>query len=155
MSGSSTNGTGVQGSTTGTGAAGVLGVDTSSGGGARVQASSTHGTGVIGTSGHGTGVSGTSAHGTGVHAASSGGTALAVTGKVTFSRSGTATIAGGSKSVTVSLGGVTPSSLVFATLQRPMAGIVVAAAQPGTGSFTITLTANTAASLPVAWFIIG
>jgi hypothetical protein len=90
-----------------------------------------------------------------VQAASSAGTALAVTGKVTFSRSGTATVATGHGSVTVSHGGVTPSSLVFATLRKVQSGVTLAAAVPGTGSFTIHLTRAATASLPVAWFVIG
>jgi hypothetical protein len=103
--GDSANGTGVQGRTSGNGQTAVLGTDASSGGG----------TGVTGNSTHGTGVFGSSANGTGVFAASATGTALTVTGKVTFSSSGTATVAAGKASVTVSHGGVTPSSLVLAT----------------------------------------
>jgi hypothetical protein len=143
--GTSTNGTGMQGSTSGTGQSGVFGVDTSSGGGAGVFGTSTNGTGVQGStsgtgqsgvvgldasSGGGTGVRGTSTHGTGVQAASSAGTALAVTGKVTFSRSGTATVAAGKTSVTVTLAGVTKSSMILATIQQTAGRIAVSSDDP-------------------------
>ena len=85
-------------------------------------------------------------------AASTAGTALAVSDKVTFSSSGTAA---GQKSVTVSRPGVTPSSLVLATLQQVQTSAAVAAAVPGTGSFTITLTGPAKTPVPVAWFVIG
>jgi hypothetical protein len=78
-----------------------------------------------------------------------------VLGKVTFSRSGTATVAAGKTAVTVSQHGVTASSLVFATLRKVQSGVTLAAAVPGTGSFTIHLTSAAKASLPVAWFVIG
>lgn len=145
MAGFSTNGTGVLGLTQGTGQSAVLGNDQSSGGGIGVQ----------GTTASGTGVAGVATSGTGVQATSSTGTALAVSGKVTFSSSGTATVAAGQKSVTVSQSGVTPSSLVLATLQRVQTSAAVAAAVPGTGSFTITLTGPAKTPLPVAWFVIG
>jgi hypothetical protein len=145
IAGSSAIGTGIVGTTAGNGQSGVIGQDLSSGGG----------TGVSGNSNHGTGVSGASTNGTGVQAASSAGTALAVAGKVTFSSSGTATVAPGQTSVTVSLAGVTPSSIVLATLQQVQSRVTLAAAVPGTGSLTINLTRKAAASLPVAWFVIG
>ena len=168
--GTSANGAGVQGQTSGTGQSGVVGMDTSAVlGGSGVFGSSANGTGVQGTTGGngqagvigtdnspggGTGVNGTSINGTGVQAAS-GGIALLVTGKVAFSTSGTATVAAGHKSVTVSQDGVTPSSLVLATLQKVQTSAAVAAAVPGTGAFTITMTSPAKTPLPVAWFVIG
>jgi hypothetical protein len=153
--GTSTNGIGVLGSTSGNGQPAVDGEDTSSGGGTGVSGNSTNGTGVFGTStngtgmqgstsgtgqsgvvgldassGGGTGVRGTSTHGTGVQAASSAGTALAVTGKVTFSRSGTATVAAGKTSVTVTLAGVTKSSMILATIQQTAGRIAVSSDDP-------------------------
>jgi hypothetical protein len=88
-------------------------------------------------------------------AASTAGTALAVSDKVTFSSSGTAAVQAGQKSVTVSRPGVTPSSLVLATLQQVQTSAAVATAVPGTGSFTITLTGPAKTPVPVAWFVIG
>jgi hypothetical protein len=145
VKGASDVGTGVQGSTVGNGQLGVAGLDNSSGGG----------TGVSGTSNSGTGVAGTSTSGTGVQAASSTGTALAVAGKVTFSRSGTATVAAAKKSVTITLAGVTTSSMILATLQQAAGKIAVASAVPGSGSFIIHLTAAPTSSVKVAYFIIG
>ena len=57
--------------------------------------------------------------------------------------------------MTVSKSGVSPSSLVLATLQQVQTSAAVAAAVPGTNSFTITLTAPAKTPLPVAWFVIG
>ena len=90
-----------------------------------------------------------------MQADSSAGTALVVNGKVTFSTSGTATVPKGQASVTVSQPGVTPTSLVLATLQEAQSGTGAEAAVPGTDSFTITLTIKAKVALPVAWFVIG
>jgi hypothetical protein len=78
-----------------------------------------------------------------------------VTGKVTFSSSGTATVAAGQTSVTVPGPDFTPSSLVLATLQQVQGTTAVAAAVPNLGAFTITLTSKAKTPLPVAWFVIG
>lgn len=124
---------GVTGITTGSGQAGVAGRnDTRSG----------------------YGVSGTSAQGTGVLASSGLGTALSVQGKVSFSRSGIATIPKGTTSITVKLAGVSGSSMVLATLQQVQKGVLIAGAVPGTNSFTIYLSQAPTASLKVAWFVI-
>lgn len=113
-------------------------------------------TGVAGTGNNGaTGISGTSDTGTGVAATSSDGTALAVDGVVTFSRSGLATVPSGAKSVTVTLGQVTPSSLVLATLQEAQANVSVQAAVPGTDSFTILMNGPVSHDRKVAWFVIN
>lgn len=137
------------------GGGGILGADLSGGSGFGVIGDSSHGIGARGSSLNGTGVEGTCPNGTGVQATSSTGTALAVTGKVTFSNSGTATVAEGQDSVTVSQSGVSPSSLTLATLQQVQGSAAVAAAVPGTDSFTIFLTSKAKAPLPVAWFVIG
>jgi hypothetical protein len=102
----------------------------------------------------GTGVTGTSKTGTGVHAESTSGKALSVSGKVSFSRSGLATVVAGHSSVTVKLAGVTTASLVLATLQNLEAGITVAAAVPASGSFEISLTGSPKSKVTVAWFVI-
>jgi len=80
---------------------------------------------------------------------------LAVSGKVTFSSSGTAIVAAGQSSVTVSQSGVSPSSLVRATLQQVQGSAAVAAAVPGTSSLAIFLTGKVKAPLQVACFFIG
>jgi hypothetical protein len=67
------------------------------------------------------------------------GTALRTTGKLQFqNRSGIATVGSGSKSVTVTLAGVTVSSMVTATVQQTE-GYFVQAAVPAAGKFTIYL----------------
>ena len=143
--GGSSFGSGVQGETGGNGRAGVLGLDQSSRGGF----------GISGTSTIGTGVEGTATSGIGVRAASANGTALAVAGKVTFSRSGTATIAVGKTGVTFTLAGVTKSSMILSTIQQTAGRIAVSSAVPHSGSFTIHLTAAAASKLKVAYFVIG
>lgn len=82
------------------------------------------------------------------------GPALQVEGKVAFSRSGVAAIAAGKTAVKVTLAGVTASSLVLATLQQVLAGVVIAGAVPGSGSFTIHLTNAPSKRVKVAWFVI-
>ncbi len=126
---------GVKGTTSSNKQSGVVGADTSSGGG----------TGVLGTSSHGVGVSASSSHGT----------ALFVHGKVKFSRSGSTSIPKGKSSVTVNLSGVSASSLVLATLKHVESGIYLVAAAPGTNSFKITVNKAVPAALAVAWMVIG
>jgi hypothetical protein len=133
--GDSTGDDGVHGTTTADTKSGVAGIDSSAGGGY--------------------GLYGRSASGTGVLAASPSGTALKVEGKVTFSRSGLATIAKGKTSVTIPLAGVTTSTLVLATLQQVLNGVLIAGAVPATDSFTIYLSGAPTANLKVAWFVIG
>ena len=81
--------------------------------------------------------------------------ALAVSGKVTFSRSGRATIGAGKSSVRVSLTGTTTSSRVFAVLHSNRSGRYVRAVVPTTGSFTIYLNTTVTSSTYVAWFVIN
>jgi hypothetical protein len=146
VQGTSDFGTGVLGLTEGDGQSAVLGQDQSPGGGIGVQGFSNSG---------GTGVQGTCHFGTGVQATSTAGTALAVAGKVTFSSSGKVTVPANQNSMTVHQPGVSPTSLVLATLQQVQGSAAVAAAVPGTNSFTITLTSAANGPLQVAWFVIG
>ncbi|HSL77916.1 MAG TPA: hypothetical protein VK867_13300, partial [Candidatus Limnocylindrales bacterium] len=81
--------------------------------------------------------------------------ALAVEGKVTFSRSGRAIIGSGKSSVKVSLLGTTTSSRVFAVLHSNRSGRYVRAVVPTTGSFTIYLNTTVTSSTYVAWFVIN
>jgi len=134
----------VLGSTNGSGS-GVYGESTKDGG---------RGTTGQGTNGA-TGLYGRSDRGTGVFAKSTSGDALRVVGKVAFSRSGLVTVAAKKKSVKVILAGVTTSSMILATLQSLAGSIAVANAIPGSGSFTINLTAAPSNSVKVAWFVIG
>ena len=133
------------------GAAGVWGANLGSG------------PGVLGTSnGGGAGIHGVaSSGGTGVYAenaSSSGGTALQVIGPAAFNRSGIATIAAGSTSVTIGVaGGLTTSSLVLALLQNALPGIYVASAvpNPSTGQVTIHLNAAPGTPAKVAFFVVN
>ena len=81
--------------------------------------------------------------------------ALAVHGKVTFSRSGRVTIAAGKSSIKVTLAGTTTSSRVFAVLHSNRSGRYVRAVVPTTGSFTIYLNTTVTASTFIAWFVIN
>jgi len=146
----------IYGTTAGTGAAvegdssgagpGVFGFTQGTGPGVRGASVGTH-PGVEGQS------SGT---GPGVLALNDGsGLALEVQGPATFSRSGLATIAAKKRSVIVSFPGVTPTSMVLATLQTPAKGIAVSAAVPETDSFTIKLTKTPKVDVVVAWFVLG
>lgn len=155
VSGSSANGYGVTGFTSATDKAGVSGSPIGPGG-TGVLGETNNGTAVKGQDGgSGTGVLGTSDSGPGVAAQSTTGVALQVTGKVTFSGSGLATVAAKKKSVTVTLAGVTTSSMILATLQQAAGAVAVASAVPGSGSFTVNLTAAPAAKVKVAYFVIG
>ena len=96
------------------------------------------------------------ANGVGVEADSASGIALNVKGKAKFSRSGTTTIAAGASSKTITLAGVTTSSMVFAMAQQN-GSVYVKAVVPGSGSFTIRLTGAVPSgnSLKVAYFILN
>jgi hypothetical protein len=143
--GVSFNGTGVTGSSSTSGHSGVQGID-----GAR-----SGGHGVFGDSHRGTGVYASSSEGTGMHASSENGTALKVTGRASFSNSGVAMVPGGEKTMTVPVDGMTPASIVLATIQAPQAGIAIEGAQAGTESFVLTLSGPATGDLPVGWFVIG
>jgi len=64
-------------------------------------------------------------------------------------------VSSGHKSVTVTLAGVTTSSLILATMQQILGSITVLAAVPAAGSFTITLTGAPTGNVKVAWFVIN
>ncbi len=81
--------------------------------------------------------------------------ALAVTGKVTFSRSSRTTIPAGRSSIKITLAGVTSASRVFAVLHTNRTGRYVRAVVPTTGSFTIYLNTTVPGSTHVAWFVIN
>jgi hypothetical protein len=114
------------------------------------------GTGVVGIGDDGVvGVGG--AGGAGVRALADSPTtlALAVSGKVTFSRSGRSTILTGRSSIKITLAGVTSGSRVFAVLHTNRSGRYVRAVVPTTGSFTIYLNTTVPGSTHVAWFVIN
>jgi hypothetical protein len=78
-----------------------------------------------------------------------------VNGNATFSRGGIVTIAAGAASMTVNLAWVTTSSMVVATAQQN-GNVLVKAAVPAGGSFTIYLNGNAPGSgLKVAYFVLN
>lgn len=103
----------------------------------------------------GNGVSAQSHNGTALFATSVKGVALHVDGRARFKNSGVAAVSAGQRTKTVSVPGMTASSLVLATIQDPQNGVFIEGAKPAAGSFTITLSKNAASSLPVAWFVLG
>jgi hypothetical protein len=104
---------------------------------------------------NGAGVFGDTTDGVGVQARSTNGTALNVLGKAKFSRSGVVTVAEGTSSKMVTLAGVTTASMVLATAQQAKAAHVKAAI-PGSGTFTIRLTAKApTGGLKVAYFVLN
>jgi hypothetical protein len=135
VTGVSFGGTGIAGNSRTPGYSGVEGVNTASHGGFGVTAVSNHGTALFGNSTHGLG--------------------LHVNGKVKFSSSGVVFIDKGQKSKTISVSGMTTSMFVLATPQAAESGVYVLAAQPGSGSLTITLSQGGSADVPVAWFALG
>ena len=120
-----------------------------------VAGSSGSNTGVAGTSNSGTGVKGSSTSGTGVSAVSTSGTALAVSGKATFSNSGSGFVRLGRKSKTVKVSGMTAKSLVLVTLQSPISRLYVTSAKPALGGFTVHLNRKTPAKAKFAWFVLN
>ncbi len=146
----------VYGTTAGTGAA-VEGDSNGAGPGVFGFSEGT-GPGVRGASvGRNPGVEGqSSGTGPGVLALNDGsGPALEVQGPATFSRSGVVTVAARKKSVTVSFPGVTPTSMVLATLQTVAKGVAVASAVPAVDSFILKLTRAPKTDVVVAWFVLG
>jgi len=81
--------------------------------------------------------------------------ALAVSGKVVFSRSGKNTIGSGKSSLKINLAGVSASSRVFAVLHSNRSGRYVRAVVPTTGSFTVYLNTTVTAATYVAWFVLN
>jgi hypothetical protein len=106
--------------------------------------------------GTGPAIVGSSNNGIGVQASTTNGTAFQVVGKAVFSRSGIATVNSGSKSVQVTLSGVTVFSMILATVQQS-GGFYVKFVVPVSGSFTITI--NKAPTSPdtvkVAYFVLN
>jgi hypothetical protein len=141
-----TSGSGLSGATSDANGAGVLGICLGVGGAGVLGESSGSNPGVLGVS---------TGSGPGVHAKNANpaaGIALAVTGRVTFSTSGIASIAKGAESVKVMLNGTTSASMVLATLQGLDRGNYLAGVVPATNSFTIYLNSPAGESVKVAWF---
>lgn len=82
-------------------------------------------------------------------------TALRVQGKATFSRSGRTYVGAGYYSRTITLAGVTTSSLVLATLQTRRTGVYIAAAVPAAGKFTVYLNKAVTATTYFAYFVLN
>jgi hypothetical protein len=82
-------------------------------------------------------------------------TALRVQGKATFSRSGRAYVGAGHYSRTITLAGVTTSSLILATLQTRRTGVYIAAAVPAAGKFTVYLNKAVTATTYFAYFVLN
>ncbi|MDP9331204.1 MAG: hypothetical protein M3P11_11270 [Actinomycetota bacterium] len=118
----------------------------------------TSGSGIYGvniaTGGTSYGVRGIANQGTGVFAESSAGTALKVKGKAVFSRSGIVRVAARSKSVQVTMSGVTTSSMILATVQQSGA-FYVKSAVPTSGSFTININKAPSSPVAVAYFVLN
>ena len=159
--GFASSGIGVSGEVlTGVGVSGIGSVDGVRGhaaSGRGVAGDADTGTGVQGKTISGIGLEGQSFTGTGVRAQSSTGTALDVAGKAHFSRSGTATVTAGHKSVTVTVpGGLTGTPLCFANLRSYRSGIGVAAVRsnyPSAGKIRIYLTRTVSSATSVAWMV--
>jgi hypothetical protein len=136
--------TAIVGQTTTAGQSGVAGIDMTSGPGAHA---------LFGQSSKGDAVFGTSESGNALHGTSGKGTALVVEGKAKFSTSGVTNVPAHQKTVTISNGHCTPTSIVLATIQKP-SGVSIEAAEPGSGSFTITLTGTPSSAVPIGWIIL-
>jgi hypothetical protein len=139
---------------------GVFGfaVDSSSARG--VFGQSTNGRGVQGQATSGYGVRGLATSGTGLSGEASSGYALRTKGRVRFEQSaGKATIASGNVSVVVTPGiDLTSSTSIVATLNGNAGGSVAVkrvSIDTAANTFTIYLTANSTASVSVAWLVIS
>ncbi len=144
VDGETQTGTGVLGNSSGVTGIGVEGQNNGSG-------SAVYGLAAA----NGVAVFGDTTNGTAVIARSTNGNALDVRGKATFSRSGLITVGAGSSGKTVTLAGVTKSSLVLATAQQDNA-VYVRSAVPGNGQFTIHLTGPApTGGLKVSYFVLN
>ncbi len=143
--GISEHGTGIVGQNSTAGQSGVAGIDLTSGSGGR---------GLFGQSSKGDAIFCTSENGNALHCTSPKGTALVVEGKAKFSNSGVTNVPAHQKTVKITNGSVTPESIVLATIQKPQGGVYIEAAEPGAGSFTITLSASPSSPLPIGWMIL-
>jgi len=145
VQGFTTTGSGVYGHNSGQTGIGVNGSTGGTGSGVYGQAT-----------GSGTGVYGDTTDGTGVLAHSTDGTALWVNGAAHFSQSGLAVVPSGSKSVMVTMAGVTAASMILATVQQA-GGFYVKYAVPASGSFTIYVNKAPASptTVKVAYFVLS
>jgi hypothetical protein len=161
VSASGETGVAASGSTTGVSADGATGVVAS---GSTVGVSATGPTAIEATASDATGtavVANAAGSGPAVAVTNTGsGVALRVNGRVHFSRSGRAVVAGstGSPQKTVTVTGVKLQSTttVLATLQTLAGAVGVAAVvtNPAASSFTIHLTAPVSVAATVGWFVI-
>jgi hypothetical protein len=143
-----------------TGVYGYAAVDSGSQG---VHGQSITGRGVVGSATSGTGVRGDASTGTAVHALSADplkGYALRALGRVKFDHcAGLATIASGMSSVVVTPGiDLVSGSAVVATLQGSAGGTTTVhrcVVNATTNTFAIYLTANSTATVRVAWHVFG
>jgi hypothetical protein len=129
-------------------------------GGYAVQGGATTGRGVFGQATSGLGVYGAATTGTGLLGSATSGFALLTTGRIRLDQSaGKATIASGASSVVVAPGiDLTASSAVIATLNSNAGGSTAVkrvTVNTTTNTFTIYLTANSTASVRVAWLVLS
>jgi hypothetical protein len=125
-----------------------------------VLGEATTGRGVQGTAWSGVGVRAAATNGTGIWASATTGYAVQADGRILFNKSaGLATIASGTSSVSVTPGiDLTATSAVIATLNGNAGGSTAVkrvAVNATTNVFTIYLTANSTASVKVAWLVLG
>jgi hypothetical protein len=82
---------------------------------------------------------------------------LWVQGRVSFTRSGTLTIAARTSSISTAMPALSATSMVLATLQTNRAGVYIqaAVANPATGRITIYLNRRVTAATKVAYFVLG
>ena len=162
--GVSTSGTGITGSS-GSGV-GISGVSLSTVGVAGqgptvgVGGNSDAGVAVRGDTSSGFGLYGRAVSGTGLYGSSSTGHALRTSGRLRFDKaSGSATVAGGTKSVVVKPGFDLPrTTKVLVTLQGSAGGLTTVhrvTVNPTAGTFTVHLTADARRAVRVAWLALG
>ena len=89
------------------------------------------------------------------YAASTSYTALDVVGKVKFNRAARVAVSANTSSKKVTMGGVTTSSFIIATLQTRRTGVYVHAVVPAAGSFTIYLNKAVTATTYVGYIVIN
>lgn len=80
--------------------------------------------------------------------------ALRVNGKAHFSRSGKVLVGKTKKSVSVSLAGVTSSSMILATIQANKLGLYIRGAVPSANKFTIYLSKAPGTTVRIAWMVL-
>jgi hypothetical protein len=82
-------------------------------------------------------------------------TALQVNGKIKLNRSGRVSIGSTSTSRKITMGGVTTSSYILATLQTSVSGLYVRAVVPASGSFTIYLSKAPGKTVYVGYLVVN